>query len=364
MGKKRRHSQLPDHHDSPSESITPSSKKRKPINEREKPYEEAISKSELNIEFPEQSFLGGGSDYVKFPPFSHSKPLNEYVMDDADEQPDLPEIWNKELAKKVFTHKAMRTGEAQTTGDESMTYETLEWLGDRYIELIAVRLIALRFQHLTAHKKSQMKEGLVNNVQLAKYSRAYHLPEKVKHLYYVDNEKVRMKMEADIFEAYVAAVIESDPDHGYSIATKWLTALWAPKVLSLGHAEKRILNIDEAKARLNKYLMHSSAGITIDYVEYRKPKPINNQRYYYTFFRALTVTGWGQDGTVLGRGSGSSAKEAECRAIMNAFDESMPLLEEMYEKKLEFTEKRKKAKEAQAKEDEAKKDEAKLNADT
>jgi len=109
----------------------------------------------------------------------------------------------------------------------------LEFLGDAYLEIIATRLIHSRFPEHAVGQKSRLREWIVRNENLANYARAYEFQHRI-----VATEAVKSgskggfeKVLADCFEAYVAALILSDPIHGFQIAESWLTALWAPRIL-------------------------------------------------------------------------------------------------------------------------------------
>ena len=68
--------------------------------------------------------------------------------------PPLPPIQDDKLKAAPFTHRSMLSSYnrgPQTTSE--VTYESLEFLGDAYLELIASRLLHYRYSHLTAGQK-------------------------------------------------------------------------------------------------------------------------------------------------------------------------------------------------------------------
>ena len=101
-----------------------------------------------------------------------------------------------------------------------LNYERLEWIGDAYIELAATLFISQTFPFNTAGQNAQLRELLVKNVTLADFARTYgfhrraNLPDSFDDVYTFTNsasEQQQIKVLGDIFEAYVAAVILSDP---------------------------------------------------------------------------------------------------------------------------------------------------------
>ena len=94
----------------------------------------------------------------------------------------------------------------------------IEWIGDAYIELISTLLISQTFPSLLPGKFSQIREGLVKNVTLADFSRKYGFDKRLQipQANFDVKESDKVKILGDVFEAYVAAVILSDPAEGGS----------------------------------------------------------------------------------------------------------------------------------------------------
>src|SRR5262249_44746159 len=155
--------------------------------------------------------------------------------------PPLPPITEPYLEQAAFTHNSYN---ADTRGKgvntDQINYERLEFLGDAYIELVASRLLYNRFPHLDVPQQSHLRENLVKNETLGKFSESYGLPDRLKHGGHIKESKAWTKIIADVFEAYVAAIALSNPNDGFSIVEKWLTELWAPQLLA--YKEKMIEN--------------------------------------------------------------------------------------------------------------------------
>lgn len=280
--------------------------------------------------------------------------------------PNLPDIKPGPLQTAPFKHKSMTTYDrTSSTGD--VTYERLEFLGDAYIELIASRLIFERYPTLTAGQQSQLRELLVKNETLAEYSRAYGFEERIEigsKDRMVEDAMVRKsgnkgfnKVMGDVFEAYVAAVILSDVEHGFAVGEKWLTALWAPKLLkdaptipgelvTNSSADPLTTYNPEAKAQLQKRIL-SSADVKLEYDRYQDSIELKGaQLGQNKHFIAVYLTGYGQVRKLLGRGEGRNKVEAGNWAAQRAmFGESKGVVDECEKLMLAAKEKRKKERE-------------------
>lgn len=149
---------------------------------------------------------------VSITPWKSSEILNHL--------PPLPAVLDKTLEEAAFTHTSAGGGKIT-----DITYERLEWVGDTYMELVATLLISQTFPHHNPGKSSQLRERCVKNVTLSEFSYAYGFDKRAKF----DKEfvtKDMTKIMGDIFEAYVAAIILSDPLDGLPRAAAWLKGLW------------------------------------------------------------------------------------------------------------------------------------------
>ncbi|PWY68038.1 ribonuclease III [Aspergillus heteromorphus CBS 117.55] len=222
------------------------------------------------------------------------------------ELPNIPPIMNSELERAVFTHPGV-------SSNIKATYDRLEVLGDAYIELISTKLIWDRFQDISSGQISQIRELLVKNETLSEYATRYKLDSRASvPPDYLNQPKRWLKTKADIFEAYVAAVIQSNPTHGYSIAEAWLTQLWSPKLEQLRKPKSSL----HAKETLAKRIM--GKGIKLNYIEEHPP---TQKKGTQTFSIGVYLTGWGWDHKHLGSGQGSNkaiaGDEAAQQALLN-----------------------------------------------
>lgn len=219
--------------------------------------------------------------------------------------PTPPSIKLEQLEKAVFVHPACGKS-------DSMNYDRLEILGDAYIELMATKLVWTKFPAIASGRISQIREGLVKNETLASFAEKYGFDRRASvPASFLDQPKRWLKTKGDIFEAYVAAIILSDPRDGYEIAERWLIGLWTPMLDELGIQKVKL----HSKEELAKKIM--GKGIKLEYILERdivEEKGTGTQ----TFFMGVYLTGWGWEKAHLGSGSGSSKAAAGDEAARNA----------------------------------------------
>lgn len=170
-------------------------------------------------------------------------------------------------------------------------------------------------------------------------------------------EKIKgIKIYADIFEAYVAAIIIQSPESGFNTAEKWLSELWIPRlkqwdkeVASLPitsstttnttagdhHTLTSSISCHQAKQDLATKLL--GKNIRLEFIDERPPD-LTSEKGRQTFFIGAYLTGWGYERQHLGSGTGSSKQEASQRAALHALTENRALVETIAAKKMAFDE--------------------------
>ena len=231
--------------------------------------------------------------------------------------PPLPQIQKKAFETAAFTHPSSLS--CDTASKVDISYDRLEFLGDAYIELMATRVIFPRFPSLTAGRLSQKRETLVKNETLAEYALAYGFDEKAKlpKTYSMpgkESRKLWLKAMGDIFEAFIAAVIISDPAQGFQVVEAWLAALWESKLSSQKREDTEMVD-PKAKTRLAAKIM--GKGIKINYRDEAPPVEIRHEGKLI-FQIGVYLTGWGWGDQYLGSGKGLSKQEAGQRAAADA----------------------------------------------
>jgi len=243
------------------------------------------------------------------------------------EVPPLPSI-DKQYEEPVFTHPSLASQEGLHS--KMVSYDRLEFLGDAYLEIIASRLIFDSYQHLPAGRMSQMRELLIKNDTLSQFTTLYGFDKRLKTAPSKERDTAQgwLKAKGDVFEAYVAAVILSDPVSGYKTAQEWLTKLWEPKIKDFNTGPIDV----KSKEELARKIM--AKGVKISYVDERPPV-IHRGKGIETYYVGVYVTGWGWENQHLGSGKGLSKVAAGMEAAAQAL-ENHPLIDEMVAKKTEF----------------------------
>ncbi|KIV80034.1 hypothetical protein PV11_07567 [Exophiala sideris] len=252
-------------------------------------------------------------------PTQHS---DRNIQSNIESIPPLPEI-SQQYENVVFTHPSVN---AQPRAN----YDRLEFLGDAYLELIASQLIYAKFSVLEAGRMSQVREDLVKNETLANYVVLYGLDKRLTQGDRLQRgpEKSWLKIKGDLFEAYVAAIILSNPTDGFDITKKWLSELWGPK-LDAQSAHPQVSS--QSKVDLAKKIMGN--GVKINYVDERDPV-VHFGKGKETYYIAAYLNGWGWENRYLGSGEGLSRVAAGQAAAAAALS-NKPLIDEIVAKKAE-----------------------------
>ncbi|KAM0427033.1 hypothetical protein ACHAPT_007931 [Fusarium lateritium] len=251
-----------------------------------------------------------------------------------NELPPLPPIANPELELAAFSHPGL--------GCEP-NYEKLEWCGDAFLELASTRLIMRTFgDHLPVGRLSQIREQLVRNVTLAEYYRQYgfdkrtRLPVDMGSMEQLIRTKPRdkdvIKIQGDVFEAYVGAVVEADPVQGEAIVTAWLKVLWGRTIKDQIIRIEKLRETSATKAHDNQSTQVDAGlpkkeptpkerlaqilivkGIKLRYEDIpckKKDKNLGLPLYAIGVY----LDGWGETNKLLGIGTALSKKEAGTKA--------------------------------------------------
>ncbi|MCJ1454514.1 hypothetical protein MMC28_004867 [Mycoblastus sanguinarius] len=230
--------------------------------------------------------------------------------------PPLPPVRDPSLSNAAFTHPGVIN--IHTNSKVDLSYDRLEFLGDAYIELIATRMVYPRFPNLPPGRLSQQRELLVKNETLADYSLAYGFDKKLKLPPSFEAQNTRSKIWTktlgDVFEAYVAAVIMSDPENGFQIAEAWLTALWESKLSVQKSVDTKLADAN-AKQQLGQRIM--GKGIKLNYKDEAPPDEYRKEGKL-VFHIGVYLTGWGWENQHLGSGKGLSKQEAGAHAAVEA----------------------------------------------
>ncbi|KAF4436771.1 ribonuclease III [Fusarium acutatum] len=285
------------------------------------------------------------------------------VADIAPCLPPLPPI-SPELEEQVFRHPGLG----------GPNYERLEWYGDAVLEMISTELVFETFDYLPTGRSSQLREQLVRNVTLSDYYRQYGMQHKTKIPTHMGSmvdlisrsgrDKETIKIQGDVFEAYVGAVVKSDP-RGAANAVAWLKALWArtikDQIRQAAQHRKNALKGQRFLARSSATTAPTEQTVTTQAKPTAEPKaPSSNKerlaraivvrgiklRYedmpcnkkdknlnLPLFTVGVYLDGWGEAGKLLGFGTALGKKEAGEKAAQSILENKKQL--KVYEAKKE-----------------------------
>ncbi|KAL9618477.1 MAG: hypothetical protein Q9160_006796 [Pyrenula sp. 1 TL-2023] len=140
--------------------------------------------------------------------------------------PTLPPIKDRTILSSVLTHQG--TLRSFQNHSQNASYERYEFLGDGYLEIIARELLFSRFTEFPVGQLNKLKEELVRNKTLARFTVRYEIDKMARLPSGWLSDAGREKIHGDLFEAYLAGVILSDSKNGMEVARTWLKALWEP----------------------------------------------------------------------------------------------------------------------------------------
>ncbi|KAG6000057.1 hypothetical protein E4U54_001570 [Claviceps lovelessii] len=242
--------------------------------------------------------------------------------------PPIPKILDAELEQTVFRHPGMST--------LGPSYERLEWLGDAFLELTASMLIFQTFHTIPAGQLSQLRELVVRNKNLAVYFREYGLEAKAQLPPDVDKfrgegkskDKDIIKIHADMFEAYVAAAIISDPENGLQNTVSWLKSLFGrtlkDQILKNERKEKQReaepgSQMSQLSAKDQLRLQIGARGVLLRYEDI--PGPAKDKYSDLPLFTVgVYLDGWGERNKLLGWGTALGKREAGQKAAAVALE--------------------------------------------
>ncbi|KAK4455588.1 ribonuclease III [Podospora aff. communis PSN243] len=235
-------------------------------------------------------------------------------------KPPLPAILDPEIENAALTHRGRN--------ESSVNYERLEWLGDAYLEVIATALIHQTFPRHQAGRVAQLRELLVRNLTLSTFTTAYGLDHRAKLPEEFNaggrfngttaSAKMRTKALGDLFEAYVGAVILSDPKDGVQRAADWLKVLWAPTIEKHIQEEGKQAPVpaDQVNPKSKLEALVGAKGIKIEYQD-RPSQKKDRDSNLPLFVVACVFHGYGET-KELGYGTALGKKEAGQKAAQQA----------------------------------------------
>ena len=205
------------------------------------------------------------------------------------------------------------------------SYEKLEFLGDRVVELVVVKHLFDRYNDLPGSDEgflTKLKTRIVSTKSLASFSEYLGFNKYItisKHVEEKCEGRTNPRILEDVFEAFIAALfldfaeVETDTQlrydlmsgPGYEICEKFITSIIEQTI----DFENLIMNDDNYKDILLRYF-HNTYKITPKYIEIESDGPHHNR----TFIMGVLDN----QGSIIGKGTKKSKKAAEQEASRQA----------------------------------------------
>ena len=202
---------------------------------------------------------------------------------------------NSKLLEAALTHSSYAN---EHKGCDN--YERLEFLGDAVLEVVTSEYFYLH----TNYKEGEMTKLRANYVcekALATYAKELGIDENIR-LGHGQMHNLNDPIIADVFEAVVGAIYL---DQGYSVAKKYIDTIIIPYI-----KKEMDFNADY-KTKLQELVQTGKKS-----VEYEVVKEYG-EAHKKVFEVVVKI-----DNIIYGKGRGSSKKEAEQRAALNAYNKS------------------------------------------
>ncbi|CAI4048772.1 hypothetical protein SKDZ_13G3650 [Saccharomyces kudriavzevii ZP591] len=232
--------------------------------------------------------------------------------------PKLPEIHDLAIRARVFIHKSTIKDKVYLSGSEMINAhnERLEFLGDSILNSVMTLIIYNKFPDYSEGQLSTLRMNLVSNEQIKQWSIMYHFHERLKTNFDLKDENSnfqngKLKLYADVFEAYIGGLMEDDPRNNLPKIRKWLRKLAKPVIEEATHSQIALEKTDklDMNAKRQLYSLIGYASLRLHYVTVKKPTSVDPN--------SIVECRVG-DGTILGTGVGRNIKIAGIRAAESA----------------------------------------------
>ena len=204
-------------------------------------------------------------------------------------------IKNKELMQTALTHSSY-----SNEHKECMNYERLEYLGDAVLELVTSEYFYL-YTDYKEGKMTKLRASYVCEKALATYAKDIGIDKHIR-LGHGQMNNLNDTIIADVFEAVIGAIYL---DQGFDVVKGYIDKIIIPYI------NKHIdFNVDY-KTRLQELVQTGKKSLNYEVV---KEYEVNHKKVFEV---AVKI-----DNIVYGRGKGSSKKEAEQLAALDAYKKS------------------------------------------
>lgn len=212
---------------------------------------------------------------------------------------------NKNILKEALTHSSY-ANELKARKQEAICNERLEFLGDSVLSVVVSEFLFEKFSSLPEGELTQRRALLVQSASLASYSRSIGLGD---YLYLGHGEeknrgRERQSTLENAFEALVAAIYLDAEERGLDEARRFVLPIVERFLKENFDNSKHI----DAKTELQQ-LIQQAEGDFLEYVVVAERGP-DHKKEFEIVARL--------NSNVIGRGKGSSKREAEQNAAKEA----------------------------------------------
>ncbi|ODQ78222.1 hypothetical protein BABINDRAFT_162886 [Babjeviella inositovora NRRL Y-12698] len=238
-------------------------------------------------------------------------------FDSVSGLPPIPPIHDQHLRARVFMHKSVVSARGYLSKEEMLAThnERLEFLGDSVMNNVITILIYERFPYMNEGDMSKLRTLLICNETLTKWALDYGLDKELKiNIPDATLRSGKMKIFADIFEAYIGALALQE-NYDTTVIKRWLSQLADDALAQKQDTIQSVEKVDtSSKGEL--YALIGSAKNPPEYIA-----TTTGDGYRTPFVVECRV-----QGDLLGRGEGNNMKDAGFRAALSAL-RNKPMIE-------------------------------------
>ena len=197
--------------------------------------------------------------------------------------------------------------------------ETLEWLGDAFIQSIVSSYLAKRFKKQNEGFLTKIRSKLVKTESLSKIAKYLKLEEYLlisKNVEILSNGRNNAKLLEDLFESFIGAFMTDftkkvNEPYAYSLCKKFIINC----IQNAIDLTDLIRKDDNYKDQLMRYFQKHKDGVLPKY-KMESSKTINNKNG--SVYKNFVLNVYDSSNNIIGTGSAMSKKEAEQKAAKNA----------------------------------------------
>ena len=211
---------------------------------------------------------------------------------------------NKNILKEALTHSSY-ANELKARKQAAVCNERLEFLGDSVLSVVVSEYLFDKFADVPEGELTQRRALLVQSAALASYSRSIDLGDYLYlgHGEEKNNGRERQSTLENAFEALVAAIYLDAGENGPDEARRFVLPIISD-YLDKNYGSKHI----DAKTELQQ-LIQQAEGDFLEYVVVAERGP-DHKKEFEVVARL--------NSNIIGKGKGSSKREAEQNAAMEA----------------------------------------------